>query len=672
MRYLLAIILLTSAAVHGQTTSMALKDGSNVDPATWRTKLNVPTTAVIDVTASPYSAVGDGKIGDGAVMNSGSATLTLSGGSFAVSDIGKYIRVVGAGSGGADLVTTISARASTSSITLAANASTAVTSAQIVYGTNSTTAIQAAIDAANASTTIKTVLIPAGKFICNVTSYPNVRIEGVAGLVGQSAFTAISLNNTTGFSILLPAVRTSAVIKFASAGGSEISDLCIIAGDGTLAADRFGTGIEIGDPLNTVDGPVAAGFRISQTEVNGFHRGMTYSRCWDNVVEMCQVNFCNQGFFGGEITSGGAESNSGPADGMVFQACGSNYTDVVFNLLGSKQSAVICGDYNRMQKFARLDASSLYVSNVNLETITQVIFHLVAGSGPSFLEVGHMLPLNNSGAGVWNERTDSDFVSIFSSSSGFTYCTTRSDGYPRQLPANATILRYTDTTWTTVFRTELASKIYRVTTENTFNFAEDFVRRTSPYGSLGWIGTAIAGTAAQYTSENDLFKIYLDASTKQIRFAPEYAFMDFAGDWTLSWVISPSDTSTTIFRCGLYSVDTSSPTLTPTNGIGLRMDTSSPNSDTTARLEVIVGGVVQTTVDTGVTLATMQNVRTEMILERQGNVIRLYLRDTNKTRRAVQVSYSGTLPNSYCAPAILMGGTSGARQVLFKSLKFSR
>lgn len=305
-----------------------------------------PATSFIDITDSPYNAVGDGKIGDGAVMTSGSASLTLSGGNFAAGDVGKYIRVVGAGVSGADLITTISARSSTSAITLAATASTSVTSAQIVYGTNNTTGIQAAINAANTSTSIKTVLIPAGKFICNVQSYPNVRITGVAGLVGQSAFTAINLNNTTGFSFLIPAIRTQAVIKFATAGGMEISKLCIVAGDGTSSADRFGTGIEVGDPINTTNGAVAAGFKISQVEVNGFNRAMTFSRCWDNLVEMCQINYCNVGFFGGELTALGVDSNSGPADGMVFQACGSNYTDICYNLLGSKQTAIICGDYN--------------------------------------------------------------------------------------------------------------------------------------------------------------------------------------------------------------------------------------------------------------------------------------------------------------------------------------
>lgn len=45
MKHLIAIALLSVSAVFGQTTSMALKDGSNIDPATWRTKLNVPQTS---------------------------------------------------------------------------------------------------------------------------------------------------------------------------------------------------------------------------------------------------------------------------------------------------------------------------------------------------------------------------------------------------------------------------------------------------------------------------------------------------------------------------------------------------------------------------------------------------------------------------------------------------
>jgi hypothetical protein len=71
LHHLFAIALLTSAAVFGQTTSMALKDGSNVDPATWRTKLGVPQTshshAAGDITSG---TIGTARLGSGTASSS--------------------------------------------------------------------------------------------------------------------------------------------------------------------------------------------------------------------------------------------------------------------------------------------------------------------------------------------------------------------------------------------------------------------------------------------------------------------------------------------------------------------------------------------------------------------------------------------------------------------------
>lgn len=66
---------------------------------------------------------------DGAITAS-AATFTSASGAFAAGDIGRYIIVQGAGAAGADLYTTISAVGSSTSITLASNASTTVSGAR--------------------------------------------------------------------------------------------------------------------------------------------------------------------------------------------------------------------------------------------------------------------------------------------------------------------------------------------------------------------------------------------------------------------------------------------------------------------------------------------------------------------------------------------------------------
>jgi len=63
---------------------------------------------VINVMAAPYSAVADGRRADAVSVVSGLTALT-GGYAFVAGDVGKFLRVVGAGVAGAGLVTTIAA-----------------------------------------------------------------------------------------------------------------------------------------------------------------------------------------------------------------------------------------------------------------------------------------------------------------------------------------------------------------------------------------------------------------------------------------------------------------------------------------------------------------------------------------------------------------------------------
>jgi hypothetical protein len=108
---------------------------------------------VFDVTATAYGAVGDAQVVTDGAMESGSAVLTSATAAWTSNVIGKAISVKGAGPNGVTtLVTTVASRQSATQITLnAANTSGgAVSGAIVIWGTDDTPAIQAAVDAAEA------------------------------------------------------------------------------------------------------------------------------------------------------------------------------------------------------------------------------------------------------------------------------------------------------------------------------------------------------------------------------------------------------------------------------------------------------------------------------------------------------------------------------------------
>jgi hypothetical protein len=96
-----------------------------------------------------YGAKGDGKMSVTGSMTSGSAVLTITDSQFVSGDATKPIMVVGAGPAGVTtLVTTISTFTSSNQVTLAANASTTISNAIVLWATDDTAAIQSAINAA--------------------------------------------------------------------------------------------------------------------------------------------------------------------------------------------------------------------------------------------------------------------------------------------------------------------------------------------------------------------------------------------------------------------------------------------------------------------------------------------------------------------------------------------
>jgi hypothetical protein len=113
-----------------------------------------------------YSAVGNGiQFSDGAITT-GTTAFTSASATFTASDVGKVITIEDAGGTDINLTTTIAAFVSATAVTLTAAASATVSSKTFVYGSDDTTYIQAAIDAAAADGG-GTVFFPKGIYVIN-------------------------------------------------------------------------------------------------------------------------------------------------------------------------------------------------------------------------------------------------------------------------------------------------------------------------------------------------------------------------------------------------------------------------------------------------------------------------------------------------------------------------
>jgi hypothetical protein len=113
-----------------------------------------------------FGATGNGVYDTTGAITSGGGALSTVTSLFTAADVGKVIVVLGAGTSGRDLVTTIATFTDATHVGLTANASTTVSSnGRIIYGTDQTTFIQAAITAAKSIGNGSIVFIPNGVYI---------------------------------------------------------------------------------------------------------------------------------------------------------------------------------------------------------------------------------------------------------------------------------------------------------------------------------------------------------------------------------------------------------------------------------------------------------------------------------------------------------------------------
>ncbi len=202
-----------------------------------------------------YGAVHDGQTtqmttNDGTITSGAAILTSATGAVFKSTDVGKVIVVSGAGVAGAPLKTTILTFTSSTQVTLNANASTSVTTANIVWGTDDTAAIQSAILAAYDALS-GNVYFPNGIYIINGAmqtsidgAIPNSQLYIRHGLDTQPGRRSITLQGES--SPQIPVFNASvnwngAILysTFATTSGSVQSVLGGIGASGSSAGFGF-------------------------------------------------------------------------------------------------------------------------------------------------------------------------------------------------------------------------------------------------------------------------------------------------------------------------------------------------------------------------------------------------------------------------------------------------
>lgn len=193
-----------------------------------------------------YGVVCDMKSGSDGAISASSTTFTSATASFVSGDAGKTIRVSGAGSAGADLITTIASVTNSTTIELSAAAASTVSSKAFDYGTENTSALQ---NAANAvPTTGGKVHFPFGKCMISGSIYFNnpTIIEGETSARRDFASDSAS-NGLYPYSAIYEITNNLAAAVTIQSFGSVWKNLDLIRHGGTDATSGIGLKINAGD-----------------------------------------------------------------------------------------------------------------------------------------------------------------------------------------------------------------------------------------------------------------------------------------------------------------------------------------------------------------------------------------------------------------------------------------
>ena len=247
-----------------------------------------------------FGAKGDGKFGtDGAI--SGVAFTSASAG-FAAGDVGKLIRIAGAGPGGSALETTIAAFASANSVSVSTAAAAAVSGRNFVFGSDDTSAIQAAVNALSANA-FSVLRIPGKVFL---TSAAINTYTGVA-IVGDKRRSPV--DNAGSF--IVPSTSTDG-ITIQSADSFDLRDISIVY-VGTASGGTCG--IRVTPP----PGQYNYHSGISSVAIAGAYDAVVLNRCVSALIDWLRVDTYER--YGVSMSSngiGGGDNGDNKLSNSVF------------------------------------------------------------------------------------------------------------------------------------------------------------------------------------------------------------------------------------------------------------------------------------------------------------------------------------------------------------------
>lgn len=252
-----------------------------------------------------YGAKGDTNSTLDGAITSGTAILTSATASFTTSDVGKLVSVRGAGSGGTTLSSTVQSFTNSTTVVLTNNALTTVTGAILYYGSNDTSAIQAAINAIPSNGGC--LFFPGGRYLIttglNITGQ-NIHVEGqgwsvpdpkytndvfpgtpLATIIPSSTFPgsgwAITINNTAlmigGGSFTKIVIDGRAANDVSNVGGLHLGNTVFFIFDKVLMSGLSGTNVLVDQAGATYPVPSTSQLWFSNfTLFNGGRDGIEF------------------------------------------------------------------------------------------------------------------------------------------------------------------------------------------------------------------------------------------------------------------------------------------------------------------------------------------------------------------------------------------------------------
>jgi hypothetical protein len=467
-----------------------------------------------------------------------------------------------------------------------------------------TAEIQAAINAAAASTTGRTVYLPPGTYRTTAA----LTVPAYVTLAGASG-NGTSPAGVTGYPTICtiePDAGSDNGILIADPLSVTLRDFAIV---GTGHATSTGGGIKISNGLGTYCGSM---FRMESVYVRGFAKGL-----WSQAMTDAQFTTCQ---FTENLVDVTVET--APCDTHIFQNCvtgglgaGNGGTNFVFN--GTRGSMVIGGDHNLNDKLADITSSVVAIEGVNCEQIGGAY---KIGLTNTQLGISGSRFTNDANAATVLVRANNSANKIVIDSCKLEAATaiTGFGGFPRWIEQahdeandnvfigqDGLVAVYTSTAFSTLERHEMVRGLpYEAITEWKEDFISEPNAASSVYGEQGWILTNVTGTgstnrrASQGPRNLGIRRAVTGASSGDgVRFQ---AINDDAlhglgttssdrRNWDVKIIFCPQEASglpaNREWRCGLLG----GTAIAPDDGIYMRYDTS--QGDTTMKYEVRTGGV---------------------------------------------------------------------------------